>query len=185
MPQPKRFRRRLRDPIHEHRSFHRTESKIAVAGHPIHAMLVTFPIALCVCTLGADALYWWTGDLFWPRVALWAAGVGFFMGLLAGAAGTAELLLVSGIRIRAASWTHFILAVMLLSVLGLNWGLRLPDPVAAVLPFGFLASLLATGMTGMTGWHGGKLVFDYGLGTQAEGPDHGAAPASEMRGDKN
>lgn len=185
MPQPKRFRRRLRDPIHEHRSFHRTESKIAVAGHPIHAMLVTFPIALCVCTLGADALYWWTGDLFWPRVALWAAGVGFFMGLLAGAAGTAELLLVSGIRIRAASWTHFILAVMLLSVLGLNWGLRLQDPVAAVLPFGFLASLLATGMTGMTGWHGGKLVFDYGLGTQAEGPDHGAAPASEMRGDKN
>lgn len=185
MPQPKRFRRRLRDPIHEHRSFHRTESKIAVAGHPIHAMLVTFPIALCVCTLGADALYWWTGDLFWPRVALWAAGVGFFMGLLAGAAGTAELLLVPGIRIRAASWTHFILAVMLLSVLGLNWGLRLPDPVAAVLPFGFLASLLATGMTGMTGWHGGKLVFDYGLGTQAEGPDHGAAPASEMRGDKN
>lgn len=148
-------------------------------------MLVTFPIALCVCTLGADALYWWTGDLFWPRVALWAAGVGFFMGLLAGAAGTAELLLVSGIRIRAASWTHFILAVMLLSVLGLNWGLRLQDPVAAVLPFGFLASLLATGMTGMTGWHGGKLVFDYGLGTQAEGPDHGAAPASEMRGDKN
>lgn len=173
MTQARRPRRGLRDPIHEHRSFHRTESKIAVAGHPIHAMLVAFPIALCVSTLGADALYWWTGDLFWPRAALWAAGVGFGMGILAGLAGTAELLLVPGIRIRAASWTHFILAVMLLSVLGANWGMRLADPVGAVLPWGFLASLLATGMTAMTGWHGGKLVFDYGLGTQN---DHDAPP---------
>ena len=168
MAEARRKRRRLRDPIHEHRSFRRTESRVAVAGHPIHAMLVTFPIALCSCTLGADALYWLTGDLFWTRAALWAAGVGFVMGILAGLAGTAELLLVPGIRIRAASWTHFILAVMLLSVLGANWGIRIADPVAAVLPWGFFTSLLAAGMTAMTGWHGGKLVFDYGLGTQNE-----------------
>lgn len=166
MDQPKKTRRGLRDPIHEHRSFHRKESKIAVAGHPIHAMLVTFPIALCVSTLGADILYWWTGDVFWPRAALWASGVGFFMGIAAGLAGTAELLLVPGIRIRAASWTHFILAVMLLSILGANWGLRAQDHIGAVLPWGILTSALATVMTGMTGWHGGKLVFDYGLGTQ-------------------
>lgn len=130
-------------------------------------MMVAFPIALCLCTLGADGLYWWTGDTFWPRVAVWAAGVGFVMGVLAGIAGTAELLLVPGIRIRAASWTHFILAVMLLSLLGMNWGQRLADPVAAVLPWGLLTSALAAGMTAMTGWHGGKLVFDYGVGTQA------------------
>lgn len=182
MARRRRPRRRFRDPIHEHRSFHLTESRIAIAGHPIHAMLVTFPIALCICTLGADVLYWWTGDPFWPRTALWASGVGFLMGLLAGLAGTAELLLVPGIRIRAASWTHFVLAVMLLSVLAANWAIRLDDPVAAVLPWGVLTSLLAAGMTGMTGWHGGKLVFDYGLGTQG-GPeqDHGAAP----RGTRN
>ncbi|MGY4750445.1 DUF2231 domain-containing protein [Pannonibacter sp. Q-1] len=178
MPRTRAFRRRLHDPIHEHRSFHRTDSKIAIAGHPIHAMLVTFPIAMCVSTLGADALYWWTGDLFWPRVAFWASGTGFLMGILAGIAGTAELLLVPGIRIRAASWTHFILAVMLLSILGANWGIRFGDPVQAVLPWGFLTSLLATGMTGMTGWHGGKLVFDYGLGTQN---DHDAP----LRGDSS
>ncbi len=178
MTTPPKPRKGLRDPIQEHRSFHRKESKIAVAGHPIHAMLVTFPIALCVSTLGADVLYWFSGDSFWPRVALWATGVGFFMGILAGVVGTAELLLVPGIRIRAASWTHFILAVMLLSILGANWGFRFQDPQGAVLPWGFLLSLLATGMTGMTGWHGGKLVFDYGLGVQ---DDHDA----DARGDKN
>lgn len=164
-------RRRLRDPIEEHRTFHATESRIAIAGHPVHAMLVAFPIALTMCVLGADAFYWWTGDVFWPRVGLWAAGIGFGMGVLAGIAGTAELLLVPGIRVRAASWTHFILAVMLLSVLGANWGIRLEDQVAAVLPWGILTSALAAGLTGVTGWHGGKLVFDFGIGTQR---DHSA-----------
>ncbi len=169
---PTRKRRRLRDPIHEHRNFHLTESRVAIAGHPLHAMLVTFPIALCICTLGADAMFWLTGDAFWPRAALWAAAVSFLMGVLAGIAGTVELLAVPGIRIRAASWTHFILAVMLLSILGANWGLRWGDAADAVLPWGILTSALAAGMTGMTGWHGGKLVFDYGVGTQK---DHGAA----------
>lgn len=183
MPAKKPPRHR-RDPVQEHRSFRRTDSRIAIAGHPIHAMLVTFPIALCFSTFGADLLWWWTGDPFWPRAALWAAGVGFGFGILAGLAGTAELLLVPGIRIRAASWTHFILAVMLLSVLGANWGQRLQGVEAAVLPWGLLTSALAAGLTAMTGWHGGKLVFDYGLGTQSSpaAPAHGSA---SPRGDNS
>ncbi|WCR00726.1 DUF2231 domain-containing protein [Paracoccus aestuarii] len=129
-------------------------------------MMVAFPIALAFSVLAVDGMYWLTADEFWPRVALWASGVGFVMGVLAGIAGTVELLMVPGIRIRSASWTHFILAVMLLSVLGLNWGFRLNDPVEAVLPWGIMISALAALMTGITGWHGGKLVFDYQIGTK-------------------
>lgn len=161
-----RKRRYLTDPVSEHRDFHETETRIAIASHPIHAMMVAFPITLAMGTLAGDALYWWTGDLFWPRVALWAAGVGFVMGVLAGIAGTVELLLVPGIRIRAAAWSHFILAVMLLSLMGLNWWMRLSDPVGAILPWGMALSALAALMTGITGWHGGKLVFDFQIGTQ-------------------
>ncbi|WP_150121023.1 DUF2231 domain-containing protein, partial [Sulfitobacter sp. HI0076] len=36
---------------------------------------------------------------------------------------------------------------------------------AAVLPYGILLSGLGAVMVGFTGWHGGKLVFDYRLGT--------------------
>jgi len=167
-------RRRLSDPIEEHVAFNDTETKIALSGHPLHAMMVAFPIALAFSTLGADAMYWLTADAFWPRVALWATGAAFGLGVLAGIAGTIELLMVPGIRIRASSWTHFILAVMLLSLLGLNWGYRLPDPQGAVLPWGILLSALTALMTGITGWHGGKLVFDYQIGTKQ---DHGRASA--------
>jgi uncharacterized membrane protein len=155
----------LVDPIATHPHFHRTQSRIAVVGHPVHAMLVAFPIALAMSTLGADGLYWWTGDAFWARAALWSSGGAFLMGLAAGLSGTVELLMVKGIRIRSASWTHFVLAVMLLSILGANWGLRLQGYQQAVLPWGLLLSAFAALFTGMTGWHGGKLVFDYHLGT--------------------
>jgi uncharacterized membrane protein len=55
--------------------------------------------------------------------------------------------------------------MMLLSVLGLNWGWRLGGYEEAVLPWGILMSGFAVIVVGATGWHGGKLVFDYGLGT--------------------
>lgn len=158
-------RRRLSDPIEEHAAFDNIETRIAIAGHPLHAIMVAFPISLAFLTFGADGMYWWSGEPFWPRMALWLAGIGFVTGVLAGITGAVELLIVPGIRIRAASWTHFILAVTLLSVLGLNWGWRLADPEQAVLPFGILLSALAMAMTAMTGWHGGKLVFDYRIGT--------------------
>jgi uncharacterized membrane protein len=77
--------------------------------------------------------------------------------------GTAEIILVRGIRIRVASWTHAIAAMMLISILGLNWGLRMVD-TAQILPHGLLLSILASLFTGLAGWHGGKLVFDHGIG---------------------
>lgn len=155
----------LTDPIAAQPGYEQTETRIAVHGHPIHAMSVAFPIALSFCLLGADLLYWWTGDAFWARAGLWAAGTGFLFGMLAAFSGTAELLLVRGIRVRAAAWTHAIFAVTLLAVLGSNWGHRLYGFETAVLPYGLLLSGLGAVMVGFTGWHGGKLVFDYRLGT--------------------
>ena len=155
----------LIDPIAQDPNWEQTESQIAILGHPIHAMSVAFPIALTFCVFGADFFYWWTGDAFWARAALWAAGTGFLFGILAGFSGTAELLFVPGIRARAPAWTHAMIAVTLLAVLGANWGHRLYGWEEAVLPYGILLSGLCVLMVMFTGWHGGKLVFDYRLGT--------------------
>jgi len=159
-------RPRFTDPINQLPEFHETETRVAVLGHPIHAMSVAFPVALTFTLLGADLLYWWTGDVFWARAAVWSAGGGFLLGLVAGVSGTAELLLVPGIRARPAAWSHFILAVLLLALLGVNWGYRLSDYQAVVLPYGLLLSILCVIIVSVTGWHGGKLVFDYRLGAK-------------------
>ncbi|MBB3952491.1 DUF2231 domain-containing protein [Aureimonas jatrophae] len=138
-------------------------SAVAIAGHPIHAMAVHFPIALAVATLGADVFYWWSADPFWERAGLWAAGFAFATAVGASLVGTMELLMVPGIRARAASWTHAIAAMMFVSIVGLNWGVRLAVP-NAVLPLGLVLSALGAVFTGLAGWHGGKLILHHGVG---------------------
>jgi uncharacterized membrane protein len=138
-------------------------SFVALAGHPIHAMTVHFPIVLVFVTLGADLFYWWTADPFWLRVGLWAIGFAFATGVAAGLVGTVELLLVPQIRRRLQSWTHAVIAMNLLAIVGVNWGLRLTD-LDAVLPHGLLLSVLGAVFTGLAGWHGGKLIFHHGVG---------------------
>ena len=161
----------MANPVIEEVTRHDVSSTVAVAGHPIHAMSVAFPITLAMATVAADVFWWWTADPFWARAALWASGGAFWMGLFAGAAGTAELLLVKGIRKRVASWAHAVAAMMLLAIVGLNWGLRLADPAAFVLPQGLFLSLLGALFVGFAGWHGGKLVFDHGIGIMVSAKD--------------
>ena len=55
-------------------------SAVALVGHPIHVMMVHFPIAFVMATLGVDVFYWWSGDPFWERVGLWSAGFAFWTG---------------------------------------------------------------------------------------------------------
>ena len=80
----------LVDPVRDYPGYDETASKIGIWGHPLHAMSVAFPVALTFCAFGADGLYWLSGDLFWARAAVWAAGTAFLFGLLAGITGTAE-----------------------------------------------------------------------------------------------
>ncbi len=138
-------------------------SAVALAGHPLHAMTVHFPIAFVAATLGSDVFYWWNADPFWLRAGLWASGIAFLSGIAAGLIGTAELLLVPGIRVRVASWTHAVAAMTLIAICGMNWGIRFVGELS-VLPYGLMLSSLAAVFTGLAGWHGGKLIFDHGVG---------------------
>jgi uncharacterized membrane protein len=138
-------------------------STVALVGHPIHVMMVHFPVAFVMATFGIDLLYWWTGDAFWLRAGLWSAGMAFWSGVAASIVGTAELLLVRGIRLLEASWSHAVAAMTLVAIAGANWGLRLAYP-ESTLPHGLVLSAMACVMTGFAGWHGGNLVFDHGVG---------------------
>lgn len=152
-----------RSPPIETLAQHDVSSAVTIAGHPLHAMSVHFPIALVFATLGIDIFYWFFGDPFFLRAGVWSSGFAFGLGIVAALAGTAELLAVKGIRTRVSSWTHGIAAMTLLAIAGTNWGVRLTVP-EEVLPHGLALSVLAAIFTGLAGWHGGKLVFSHGIG---------------------
>lgn len=139
---------------------------VALGSHPLHPMVVPFPIAFLITALATDLIFLMTADTFWARLSLWLLGGGAFMGVVAGLIGAAEMLIIRSIRRRAAAWSHFVVAVMLLSVAFLNWFMRLSDPVAALFPWGLGLSILGFLLVSVAGWLGGKLVFEERVGVK-------------------
>jgi uncharacterized membrane protein len=145
-----------------------TRSVIAIASHPLHATTVHFPIAYLLAGLAADAAFWWTGDAFWARAALWAIGAGFFMGCVAAVFGMLEFMLVKEIRRFVTSWGHFLAGITLLAIAAANWWGRVGDPEAGALPWGMFLSVLSAAAVGWAGILGGKLVYEHNVATQQE-----------------
>lgn len=142
-----------------------TRSFVAIAGHPLHPMMVAFPIAYVVGAFGSDLAFWYTEDPFWARVSMWIIGVGFLMGSLAAIAGMLDFMIVKEIRRHVTSWSHFLAGIMLLSLTAANWWLRAGDPEAGVMPWGiFLSGVSVLSLT-FAGWLGGRLVFEHNIGT--------------------
>ncbi|MGO4833581.1 DUF2231 domain-containing protein, partial [Rhizobiaceae sp. 2RAB30] len=51
-------------------------SRASIAGHPIHPMLVTIPIACFVGALLTDVAYWRTAEMTWANFSAWLLTVG-------------------------------------------------------------------------------------------------------------
>lgn len=156
-----------------------TPSKAAIAKHPIHPMLVPFPIAFLVGALVSDIAFWATGDPFWARVSLWLVGAGLVMGALAAVFGLIDFLMIRRVRSYAAAWAHFVgNAVALLLALA-SLLLRMDDAAEAVLPGGIVLSALTVLILIVTGWLGGELAYRYRIGMIDEaGAEHRGTPAA-------
>jgi uncharacterized membrane protein len=149
-------------------------SKAAIAGHPIHPMLVPFPIAFLVGGLLTDLTYWWTGEPYWARTSLWLVGAGLVGGGLAAIFGLTDFLTIQRVREHADGWIHFLGNAAVLALALVSFLLRLPDPAARVLPWGLGLSWVTAGLLLVTGWYGGELAYRHMIGVTGHGSEHGA-----------
>jgi len=67
-------------------------STASIAGHPIHPMLVPFPIAFFVSAFVADLIVWQTGSQAWATASVWLLGAGLVMAALAATMGLIDVL---------------------------------------------------------------------------------------------
>ncbi len=151
------------------------ESQMTFFGHPIHPMLVTFPIAFFSAVFVTDAVFWWRGEPFWALMSFWLLVGGVAMGGLAALVGVSDFSLVHDIRRHLSSWSHFLAAIVTMALGTVNLLQRLEDPQGAVWPWGIGLSAVTVVMLGMAGWLGGKMVFEHNLGPGEplrEAPDH-------------
>jgi len=139
-------------------------SSVAIAGHPLHPVLVLFPVAFLVGAAGTDIGYWLTSDPFWARASLWLIGVGFAAGILAAITGFLDFFKVKRVRDRSAGWLHMggNVAVMVLSLINLL--LRQGNPAEPIVYTGLAISIVVATLLGITGWFGGELSFRHKIG---------------------
>jgi uncharacterized membrane protein len=82
-------------------------SKASIAGHPIHPMLIAFPVALYTATVVTLLAFVGTADPFWYRAALYANIAGVVMAAVAVIPGLIDLIsLPRDSRARATGIRH-------------------------------------------------------------------------------
>lgn len=140
-------------------------------GHPLHPMLVHFPIVLWTVAAGAYVVS--AAGMIEPAdaIAKFANGAGLIMALLAMIAGLFELLTIDSrseamrvatwhMMIMATVWVCFLVALMLSIATGQDRSTAQLAVVACAVA-GFL--LMTVG-----GWFGGRLVYEFGVAVKGQ-----------------
>lgn len=149
-------------------------STMSIAGHPIHPILIPYPIAFLSGAFITDLVYWITNNPFWAQASVWLIGAGLVMGALAAVVGLIDFLTIERAREPIDGWIHFLgmLGVEILAIV--NLFLRPGDPAAAILPWGLILSAVTAGLLGIAGWFGGELAYRHMIGVIGQHKKRGA-----------
>ena len=141
-----------------------------IAGHPIHPMLIPFPIAFLVATFVCDVIFWRIGDAAWSAAAMYLLGAAILMAVAAAVAGLVDFFGDERIRAMSSAWHHMIGNVIAVVLAIINWYLRYSGGDAAVLPWGLVVSTLVVLILLYTGWQGWGMVYKGRVGIE-EAPE--------------
>jgi uncharacterized membrane protein len=152
------------------------ESRAKLFGHPIHQMLIVFPLGLLATSLFFDVIALATHNGALQRAAWYMIAAGIISGLIAAVFGLIDFLAIpGGTRAKKIGTLHGVGNVVVVLFFAVSWFLRRGDPSApGIVPV--VVSALGFALAGMTGWLGGELVDRLGVGV-----DNGAnldAPSS-------
>lgn len=139
-------------------------STAQIAGHPIHPMLIPFPIAFFVSTFVCDLVFWRTGNPMWATASLWLLGAGLVMAALAALAGLVEVFGDERIRALSDVWWHAGGNVIAVLIELYNFYIRYEQGTAAVVPTGLVLSLIVVLILLFTGWKGWEMVYRHRVG---------------------
>ena len=143
------------------------ETRATVAEHPVHPMLIPFPIALWIFSLASDLIYHFEfGGPLWKDVALYTMVGGIIGGVAAAVPGYIDYRSLSDPVVVRVAQMHMIINLGLVVLFTLNAGLRMLNGPEALVPV-FL-SALGVAALGVSGWLGGELVYVQGVAVQPE-----------------
>ena len=141
------------------------ESRVKLFGHPVHPMLIVYPLGLLSMAVIFDILYLIFGNRLLPTASYYMIAAGVLGGLLAAIFGFIDwLALPNNTRAKNIGLWHGLGNVLIVTLFAVSWFLRgsnvdfVPDGFAMILSFAGVALAL------VTAWIGGELVYRLGVG---------------------
>lgn len=139
----------------------------SIGEHPIHPILVVFPIGLWVFSLICDLVSLSAAaPAVWQTVAFYAMVGGLIGALAAAIPGLMDLLYYKGGAppVKTIALTHMTINVIAVVLYAVNIWLRAAGPESMTVPI--ILSVVGVGMIAGSGWLGGQMVYVYGVGVE-------------------
>jgi uncharacterized membrane protein len=151
-------------------------AKAKLFGHPVHQMLIVFPLGLLATSVVFDIVYKTTGNGRWADIAFVMIASGIIGGLLAAIFGLIDWLAIpKGTRAKRIGALHGIGNVLVVGLFAVSWLLRYSNPLyVGAAPL--VVSIAAVSLALVTGWLGGELVDRLAIGV--DDGAHADAPSS-------
>jgi uncharacterized membrane protein len=150
-------------------------SPASFGGHPIHPIIIPFPIALWVFSLVADVIYLWRGNPVWREyIAFYTLLAGIIGAAAAAVPGFIDWLsLKNPSVVKIANW-HARLNVIALLVFAASFYLRTRNGAALVsgsytIPIAL--SVFGVILISISGYLGGEMVYKHGVGVDRPSGD--------------
>ena len=145
---------------------HNPQTTAKIGGHPLHPMLIYFPIAAFVATLVTDLAFMKTDSEFWFFAGRWLLIGGVVTAALAALAGLIDFLGSAQIRDISAAWVHAGGNILVVILELANLYSRFNGAANVVTGTQTLLSVASVVLLLVTGWLGGELVFRHRVGVR-------------------
>ena len=139
----------------------------SIAGHPIHPMLVPIAIGGFVLSFAFDLVSLATGNGNpWNLLAYYTMIGGILGALAAAIPGLIDLLSLPPGYTKGVAVKHMLINLTVVAIYVFNAYLRSGNPQSLKLPM--ILSVVTVLMLLVSGWLGGKMVFEAGVGVSTE-----------------
>lgn len=143
-------------------------STAAVMGHPIHPMLIPYPLAFLTAVAATDYAYTRTGDRFWAEASRWLLRAGLASGAAAGVFGAIDYMTIHRAHESGTGKVHAYGNMAAMALATANLMARREDPERPIRGKGMALSAAVLAILGVTGWAGGELSYRHGVGVSGE-----------------
>ena len=155
------------DPASPARHPDNPRSTAKLFGHPLHPMLVPFPIVCFIGALVTDLAYLASANIMWSNFSIWLITAGLVMGGLAALTGIIDYAGDKRVRAARPAAPHMIINLSVFVIEIFNAFVHSRDGWTSVVPTGLTLSVISVLMLAVSAWLGGSLVYKHGVGVRS------------------